>query len=61
MSRSFAFYSELRPFKMRIEFSVSEPGCGVQFVVPDGDGSLAERGAHMFTYGHENSSRSIIF
>lgn len=26
-------------------------------MVPDIDGSMLERGAHLFTYGHENSSR----
>ena len=51
------FISELKPFRLCIEFSLEEPQGGVQFVVPDMDGSLLERGAHLFTYGHENSSR----
>ncbi|XP_054152986.1 transcription initiation factor TFIID subunit 2-like [Oppia nitens] len=43
--------------RLHIEFSVERPQGGVQFVVPQGDGSLAERGAHMFTYRYENSNR----
>ncbi|CAN8025935.1 unnamed protein product [Ixodes persulcatus] len=47
------------PFSLRVsvEFSLERPQGGIHFVVPDCEGSLAERGAHLFTYGHENSSR----
>ncbi|KAK7101291.1 hypothetical protein V1264_024091 [Littorina saxatilis] len=48
---------ELRPFRMTIEFSLENPQGGVHFVLPDMEGTLAERSAHMFTIGKENSSR----
>ncbi|GFR89331.1 transcription initiation factor TFIID subunit 2, partial [Elysia marginata] len=47
----------LGSFQMCVEFSVQQPQGGVHFVVPDMPGSMAERSAHMFTYGVENSSR----
>ncbi|KAF0292861.1 Transcription initiation factor TFIID subunit 2 [Amphibalanus amphitrite] len=43
--------------RIGVEFSLETPTAGVQFVLPDTDGTPAERGAHMFTYGFENSSR----
>ena len=55
--------------KVGIEFSLVEPQGGIQFVVPENplknapDGSeknsvtMADRGAHLFTYGHENTAR----
>ncbi|PVD22834.1 hypothetical protein C0Q70_16090 [Pomacea canaliculata] len=49
--------NELRPFRMVIEFSLEQPKGGIHFVIPDLEGSMAERGAHMFTCGKENSSR----
>ncbi|XP_064625594.1 transcription initiation factor TFIID subunit 2-like [Lineus longissimus] len=49
--------AELKPLRMTIEFSLEEPQGGIQFVVPDVEGTLAERSAHLFTYGYENSSR----
>ena len=36
---------------------MERPKGGVKFVVPDMDGTMLDRGAHLFTYGHENSSR----
>lgn len=48
---------EGRALRLGIEFSLEQPQGGVHFVIPDCEGTLAERGAHMFTYGHENSSR----
>ena len=48
---------ELKPFRLVIEFSLERPKGGVKFVLPDMDGTMLDRGAHMFTYGHENSSR----
>lgn len=48
---------EGKAFRVSVEFSLEKPQGGIHFVVPDCEGSLAERGAHMFTYGYENSSR----
>ncbi|CAB3360242.1 Hypothetical predicted protein [Cloeon dipterum] len=50
-------FQEGRPLKVGIEFSLEEPKAGLHFVIPEGEGSLAERGAHMFTSGYANSSR----
>lgn len=52
---------EGRGLRVGIEFSLEDPEGGIHFVIPD-DGTenpnaLYELGAHMFTYGHENSSR----
>lgn len=52
---------EGRGLRVGIEFSLEDPAGGIHFAIPD-DGSenpssMYERGAHMFTYGHENSSR----
>lgn len=52
---------EGRGLRIGIEFSLEEPAGGIHFVIPD-DGAnnpnaMYELGAHMFTYGHENSSR----
>jgi len=49
--------AEGKTLRVSVEFSIEDPQGGVHFVVPDGEGSLAERSAHMFTYGHENSAR----
>ncbi|KAI8520784.1 Transcription initiation factor TFIID subunit 2 [Branchiostoma belcheri] len=49
--------SEGRPLQVSIEFSLEKPKGGLQFVVPDMEGTMAERGAHVFSYGLENSSR----
>ena len=50
--------AEGKELKVSVEFSLEDPKGGIHFVVPDGgEGSLAERAAHMFTYGHENSAR----
>ncbi|XP_053673216.1 transcription initiation factor TFIID subunit 2 [Anopheles nili] len=48
---------EGRGLRIGIEFSLEDPPGGVHFVIPDGEGTMEERAAHMFTYGHENSSR----
>lgn len=52
---------EGRGLRVGIEFSLVEPLGGIHFVIPD-DGTenpnaMYDLGAHMFTYGHENSSR----
>ncbi|KAG8181816.1 hypothetical protein JTE90_001471 [Oedothorax gibbosus] len=49
--------SEGKNLRIGIEFSLERPQGGIHFVVPDCEGSMAERGAHMFTYSSENSSR----
>ncbi|KAF0749584.1 Uncharacterized protein FWK35_00021467, partial [Aphis craccivora] len=43
--------------KISVEYSLEQPSGGVHFVIPEGDGSLVERRAHMFTMCFENSSR----
>lgn len=48
---------ERKVLALTVEFSLEKPLGGMQFVVPEGDGTLAESGAHMFTYKYENSSR----
>ncbi|KAL6435232.1 hypothetical protein ACFW04_005360 [Cataglyphis niger] len=49
--------AEGRGLRISIEFSLEQPQGGVHFVVPNCEGTLAERGAHMYTYSYENSSR----
>ena len=44
--------------KVYIEFSLDQPKGGLHFVVPDVEGSMAERGAHVFSFGYQNSTRS---
>lgn len=51
-----ALVQELKPIRVCIEFSLEKPEAGIHFVVPDVE-NLAEKAAHMFTYGAENSSR----
>uniref|UniRef100_A0A1B6LDU4 Transcription initiation factor TFIID subunit 2 n=1 Tax=Graphocephala atropunctata TaxID=36148 RepID=A0A1B6LDU4_9HEMI len=48
---------EGRSVRVGVEFSLEQPQGGVHFVIPECEGTLAERGAHMFTYQYENSSR----
>ncbi|KAH6921855.1 hypothetical protein HPB50_005416 [Hyalomma asiaticum] len=48
---------EGKALRVSVEFSLEKPQGGIHFVVPECEGSLAERGVHVFTYGHENSSR----
>lgn len=53
---------EGRGLRIGIEFSLEEPVGGIHFVIPNEEGtentsSMYDLGAHMFTYGHENSSR----
>ena len=51
--------AEGKVLKVSVEFSLEDPKGGVHFVVPEGAEGLtiAERAAHMFTFGHENSAR----
>uniref|UniRef100_A0A8C2UU57 Transcription initiation factor TFIID subunit 2 n=1 Tax=Chinchilla lanigera TaxID=34839 RepID=A0A8C2UU57_CHILA len=44
--------------KIHIDFSLDRPQGGLHFVVPGGEGSLAERAAHVFSCGYQNSTRS---
>lgn len=48
---------EGRGLRVSIEFSLEEPQGGIHFVVPEDTTQMIELGAHMFTYGFENSSR----
>lgn len=43
--------------RVGIEFSLEQPQGGIHFVVPPKEGTYTERGVHLFTYGHQNSSR----
>uniref|UniRef100_A0A3Q2XJK1 Transcription initiation factor TFIID subunit 2 n=1 Tax=Hippocampus comes TaxID=109280 RepID=A0A3Q2XJK1_HIPCM len=43
--------------KVYIEFSLDQPKGGLHFVIHDVEGSMAERGAHVFSFGHHNSTR----
>lgn len=52
---------EGRGLRVGIEFTLENPVGGIHFVIPD-DGTenpnaMYDLGAHMFTHGHENSSR----
>ena len=49
--------SEMNVLKVYIEFSLDQPKGGLHFVVPDVEGSMAERGAHVFSFGYQNSTR----
>lgn len=49
---------DLKVLKVYIEFSLDQPKGGLHFVVPDIEGSMAERGAHVFSFGYQNSTRS---
>ncbi|XP_076803632.1 transcription initiation factor TFIID subunit 2-like [Clavelina lepadiformis] len=46
-----------KPISVTIFFSIENPKGGIHFIVPEGNGTMAERAAHLFTYGHENSAR----
>ncbi|MGH0148697.1 UNVERIFIED_CONTAM: hypothetical protein FKN15_013567 [Acipenser sinensis] len=48
---------ELKVLKVYIEFSLDQPKGGLHFVVPDVEGSMAERGAHVFSCGYQNATR----
>src|SRR6218665_2303968 len=50
-------FSEMKSINVNIEFKIEKPKGGIKFVVPDLDGTLLDRGAHVFTCGRENSSR----
>lgn len=54
----FVFLSvDMKVLKVYIEFSLDQPKGGLHFVVPDVEGSMAERGAHVFSFGFQNSTR----
>ncbi|XP_074642286.1 transcription initiation factor TFIID subunit 2-like isoform X2 [Tubulanus polymorphus] len=53
----FPCISGLGTLRVNIEFSLENPKGGIQFVVPNIEGSLSEKAAHFFSYGYENSSR----
>ncbi|KAM4864852.1 LOW QUALITY PROTEIN: transcription initiation factor TFIID subunit 2-like, partial [Thomomys bottae] len=48
---------ELKVLKIHINFSLDQLKGGLHFVVPSIDGSRAERGAHVFSCGYQNSTR----
>lgn len=50
----------MKPINVNIEFKLEKPKGGIKFVVPDTDGTLLDRGAHVFTCGRENSSRYAL-
>ncbi len=49
--------AEMKVMKVYIEFSLDQPKGGLHFVVPDVEGSMAERAAHVFSFGNQNSTR----
>ena len=53
--------SELRPFRLVVEFSLVKPSGGLHYVLPKLGGRLAERNVHMFTCGKESNSRLVHF
>lgn len=46
-----------KPLRVSMDFTLENPKGGIQFVVPDVEGTPAERAMHLFTYGFENSAR----
>lgn len=48
---------EQKPLRVSMDFTLENPKGGVQFVVPDVEGSASEKAMHLFTYGYENSAR----
>ncbi|KAI4566047.1 hypothetical protein MJT46_019734 [Ovis ammon polii x Ovis aries] len=48
---------KLKVLKIHINFSLDQPKGGLHFVVPSVEGSMAERGAHVFSCGYQNSTR----
>ncbi|KAJ7405005.1 TATA-box binding protein associated factor 2 [Willisornis vidua] len=48
---------ELKVLKVHINFSLDQPKGGLHFVVPNMEGNMAERGAHVFSCGYQNSTR----
>lgn len=53
----YLFVAELKVLKIHINFSLDQPKGGLHFVVPSVEGSMAERGAHVFSCGYQNSTR----
>lgn len=45
------------PIRIGIEFSVEEPEGGIHFVIVDNDDPTMVNPSHMYTHGHENSTR----
>nr|XP_002126792.1 transcription initiation factor TFIID subunit 2-like [Ciona intestinalis] len=48
---------EQKPLCVSMDFTLENPKGGIHFVVPDAEGSLKERAAHLFTFGLENCAR----
>lgn len=48
---------EGRGLRVGIEFSMENPDGGLHFVILDSEDPLLANASHMFSYGHENSSR----
>jgi len=46
-----------KPICVSIDFTLENPKGGIQFVVPKNNGDVSDCAAHLFTYGHENTSR----
>lgn len=57
ISLSRCLFAEMKVMKVYIEFSLDQPKGGLHFVVPDVEGSMAERAAHVFSFGNQNSTR----
>ncbi|KAL0598681.1 Transcription initiation factor TFIID subunit 2 [Plecturocebus cupreus] len=52
-----SYGNTLMVLKIHINFSLDQPKGGLHFVVPSVEGSMAERGAHVFSCGYQNSTR----
>ncbi|XP_048220089.1 LOW QUALITY PROTEIN: transcription initiation factor TFIID subunit 2-like [Perognathus longimembris pacificus] len=49
--------AQLKALKIHITFLLDQPKGGLHFVVPRVEGTMAERGAHVFSCGYQNSTR----
>lgn len=51
------YVSQKQPLRITLEFSLNKPKSGIYFVVPEGEGSLLERGVYAFTSFTPNCAR----
>lgn len=54
---AFHLIGDGRGLRVGIEFSLEDPNAGMHFIVPESEGTMVERAAHMYTQNYENSSR----
>lgn len=46
-----------KPLRIGLEFSLENPEGGIHFVIVENDDPMAVNASHMYTHGHENSTR----